>query len=156
MLLPENPEKRLELWASLSNQLAQDAMCFIIEAGIGNPLAATKALGKSMAELTVSRLRAAQICRISANRGNAVSPHFAGRREGDTVLITDFITHSSADMPTANIEKLRNDLETAVVNLFFAERGINIVKVPLSLMPWVMRDAKISSLSEGLIFQKIN
>lgn len=154
MLLPENPEKRPGLWDSVATQLAQEAMCFIIKDGVGNPLAEAKDASRDMAELALSRLRASQICRISANRGRAVSPHFAGKREGDTVLLTELLSYPSEGALTVDNEKLKRDLETAVINLFFTDGGVSTVLVPLHLAPWAMQDAEISLTQEGLVFRK--
>ncbi len=154
MLLPENPEKRLGLWESLTTQLAQDAMCFIVEEGLGNPLAEAKEPSRTLADLVVSRLRVAPICRISANRGKTVAPHFAGQQKGDTVQLIEFLTYSSEGAVTVDNEKLKRDLETAVINLLFAEGGVSTVQVPLCLPPWDMRDAEISLVPEGMVFKK--
>lgn len=154
MLLPENPEKRPNLWDSVATQLAQEAMCFIIKEGVGSPLAEAKEPNKDMAELALSRLRASQICRISANRGRAVSPHFAGKRENDTVLLTELLSYPSDGALTVDNEKLKRDLETAVINLFFTDDGVSVVLVPLQLAPWSMQGAEISLRREGLVFRK--
>jgi hypothetical protein len=154
MLLPENPERKPSLWDSVEKQLAQEAMCFIVKEGVGNPLAEANEPSKDVAELTLSRLRESQICRVSANHGRAVSPHFAGRREGDTVLLTEFLSYPSEDALTVDNGKLKRDLETAVINLFFTGGGISTVLVPLQLAPWATQEAEISLTREGLAFRK--
>jgi hypothetical protein len=154
MLLPENPEKRPGLWDAVARQLAEAEMCILIKEGVGNPLAEAKEPNGSKVELALARLRAAPICRISANRGSPVSPHFAGQREGDTVLITEFITYPFEGALRVRNEKLKRDLETAVINLFFAEGGVSTVQVPLHIAPWVMRDAEISLAQDRLVFRK--
>jgi hypothetical protein len=154
MLLPENPEKKLGLWDAVTTQLAETAMCFIIKDGIGNPLAEAKGPNRDEAELVLARLRGAQICRISANRSSAFSPHFAGKREGNTVLVTELLTSPSEAALTVDNEKLKRDLETAVINLLFTESGVNTVLVPLPIAPWAMRDAEISLVQEALMFSK--
>jgi hypothetical protein len=154
MLLPENPEKRAGLWDSLATQLAHDAMCFVIEDGVGNPFAEAKKPTSDVVELVLSKLRAAQICRISANRGKAISPHFAGTREDDTVSLTELLTYPSEGAVTVGGEKLKHDLETVVINLLFADGGLSTVLVPLQLTPWAMRDAEISLGQKGLLFRK--
>ena len=154
MLLPENPEKRPGLWDAVATQLAETAMCFIIKDGVGIPLAEAKGPNRDEAELVLARLRGAQICRISANRGSAISPHFAGKREDDTVLVTELLTSPSEAALTVDNEKLKRDLETAVINLLFTESGVNTVLVPLPIAPWTMRDAEISLVQEGLMFSK--
>lgn len=154
MLLPENPEKRSGLWDAVATQLAETAMCILIKDGVGNPLAEAKGPNRDEAELVLARLRGAEICRISANRGSAISPHFAGKREDDTVLVTEFLTSPSEAALTVDKEKLKRDLETAVINLLFTEGGVNTVLVPLPMAPWAMRDAEISLVQEGLMFSK--
>lgn len=154
MLLPENPEQRPGLWDAVANQLLESAMCFLIQEGNGDPFAEAKEPGRHQAELTVARLRAAQICRISANRGCAISPHFAGEREGDTVLVTELLTSPSDGTLTVDNEKIKRDLETAVINLLFTEDDLNAVLIPLSIAPWAMRDAEISLVQKGLMFSK--
>jgi len=156
MLLPENPEKRPGLWVAIATQLIETAMCFIIKDGIGAPFAEAKEPNRDEAMLALARLRRAQICRISANRGSAISPHLAGNREGDTVLVTEFLTSPSDAALTVDNEKLKRDLETAVINLLFTEEGVNTVLVPLSIAPWAMRDVEISLIKEGLMFSKRN
>lgn len=154
MLLPEDPKKRPDLWSSLATQLAQEAMCFVIKEGVGNPLAEAKELDTDMAELTLSRLRASQVCRVSANRGRAVSPHFAGKHQGDAVALTELLSCPAEGTLTVDSEKLKRDLETAVINLFFADGCASTVLVPLHLAPWAMQDAEISLTREGLMFKK--
>jgi hypothetical protein len=99
-------------------------------------------------------LRALPICRISANRGKAVSPHFAGSYEKNAVTLAEFLTTPSEGAITVDDEKLKRDLETAVINLFFAHEGISTVFVPLSLAPWEMPDAEVALLPDGLAFRK--
>jgi hypothetical protein len=154
MLFPENPEKRPSLWDSITTQLAKEAMCFLIQEGIGNPLAEAKEPARNVADLVLSRLRSAQICRISASGGRAVAPHFACKREGDTALVTELMTYPSEGGATVDNDKLKRDLETAAVNLLFAEGGVSTVIVPLHLVPWTMRDAEINLTAEGLVFRK--
>ncbi|CUI02839.1 hypothetical protein BN2497_11609 [Janthinobacterium sp. CG23_2] len=55
---------------------------------------------------------------------------------------------------TVDNEKLKRDLETAVINLLFTESGVNTVLVPLPIAPWAMQDAEISLVQEGLMFSK--
>lgn len=156
MLLPEDPKRRPGLWDAVATQLAEHAMCSIIKEGVGNPLAEAKRLLPGEAELVLARLQGAEVCRISANRGSAISPHFAGKREGDLVMVTELLTYPSEGASTVDSETLQRDLETAVVNLLFAEGGASTVLVPLSLAPWAMRDAEIGLTREGLMFSKRN
>jgi hypothetical protein len=154
MLLPENPEKRPSLWDGVAAQLAHESMCFIIEDGVGDTLAEARGPGSEVADLALPRLRALPICRISANRGKAVSPHFAGSYEKNAVTLAEFLTTPSEGAITVDDEKLKRDLETAVINLFFAHEGISTVFVPLSLAPWEMPDAEVALLPDGLAFRK--
>jgi hypothetical protein len=154
MLFPENPENQPSLWDGLASQLAETSICYLIEDGIGNPLAEAKGPDGRWAECTLARLRAAQICRISANHGNPIAPHFAGIREGDNVFVTEFLTYPSDRTLTVDSEKLKRDLEAAVINLLFAKGGASSVNVPLHIAPWSMQDAEISQVQEGLLFRK--
>lgn len=156
MLVPEDPAKRPALWAAVASQLTQAPICFSIKDGIADPLAEAMVQGRNEAELVLARLRRAQISRISANRGVAISPHFAGKREGDTVFITEFLTSPSDGALTVSNKKLERDLETAVINLLFTEEGVGTVFMPLSITPWVMQDAKVCATKEGLLFSKQN
>jgi hypothetical protein len=156
MLFPEDPKRRPDLWDAVATQLAEHAMCFIIKEGVGNPLAEAKGLLPDEAKLVLARLQGAEVCRISANRGLAISPHFAGRREGDLVMVTDLLTYPSEGASTVDSGKLERDLETAVINLLFAVGGANTVLVPLSLEPWAMQDAEITLTRDGLMFSKRN
>jgi len=154
MLLPENPEKRPGLWDAVASQLAREATCFIINDGVGDPFVEAREPNSDMAVLALSRLQAAQICRISAQRGTAISPHFAGKHEGATVSLTEFWTTPSEGGETVDSEKLKRELETAVINLFFAGDGVSTVFVPLSIASWSMRDADVHVVQEGLVFRK--
>jgi hypothetical protein len=154
MLLPEDPVKRPSLWDALATQLATRAMCFVVKNGVGDPLANADEPSREVTELTLSKLRASQVCRISANRGAAISPHFAGERDNGKILITELLAQPSEGALTVSDEKLRRDLETVVINLFFADSDVRTVLVPLRLAPWNMRDADISLKEEGLEFRK--
>jgi hypothetical protein len=155
MLLPEDPNRKPSLWDSVAMQLTQEAMCFIIEEGFGNPFVEAKPLTKNIAESALSRLRMSKICRISGNRGRAISPHFSGDRKDNTILLTEFLSYPSEGTLTVNDEKLKRDLEIAVINLFFTDHAINTILVPLNIAPWVMSDIKICLTEKGLVFKKL-
>ena len=154
MIFPENPEKRPSLWDSVAMQLAQKPMCLVIAEGVGNPTVEAVMLGRDLVELTMARLRKTHICRIGANRGMAVSPHFAGTREGQTVSLTEFLSQPSEGTLMVKSEALKRDLETAVINLLFADSEVNMVFVPLCLALWTMKDAEVISTPTGLVFKK--
>ncbi|WP_206996707.1 hypothetical protein [Trinickia mobilis] len=154
MLFLENPERRPSLWDSLTTQLTEQAMCIVIWDGLGNPLAQARILDSESAANAIAKLRASQVCRIGANRDQAISPHFAGRREDDTVTITELLTYPSEGSVTLGENKMKADLEAAVINLFFAEDGVKTVCVPIHLAPWTMDDAEIDLTQEGLVFKK--
>ena len=154
MLFPENPEKRPTLWDAIAKQLRQEAMCFVITEGDGNPLAEARNPSSDLAQQAMARLQQSQLCRISANRGTAVSPHFAGRREGVSVFITEFLSSPAIGLRVIQPDQLQQDLEAAVVNLLFAESGVSTVTIPLHLTPWTMRDAEVHSTPDGHVFTK--
>jgi len=154
VLFPENPVKRPALWERISAQLAKEAMCFLINEGSGNPLAEALEPNENLAQRTLARLKASEVCRISAARGQAISPHFAGIREGDAVRITEFLSSPSQGMKIVEQDMLRRDLEIAVINLLFTGGETNTIHIPLNMAPWIMRDANISMESGGLVFTK--
>ncbi|WP_139208551.1 hypothetical protein [Achromobacter sp. NFACC18-2] len=154
MLFPENPEKCPTLWDAIAKQLRQEAMCFVITEGYGNPRAEAQRPTDDLAQQVITRLQQSQLCRISASRGAAVSPHFAGMRDGASVFITDFLSAPFVGMQVIQPDQLQRNLEVAVVNLLFAESGVSRVVIPLHLTPWAMRDAKVHPTAGGLVFTK--
>lgn len=151
MLFPSNPEKRPELWQNLESQLLSTNMCFVVSNGSGNPLVEAQEPVEEIVHAVLSRLRSSQFCRISANRGNAISPHFAGRFVGTSAFLDELITYPYSGKTTVDIKQLRNDLETAVIDLF-ATAGATSVAVPLHLDPWSMENTLITLGSGGMVF----
>ena len=153
MLFPENPEKRPQLWSELKAQLAEQPVCLVVGNGTGNLTAKASLMSEKMASALLSRLQSAQVCRISANRGCAISPHFAGRVTGDVILITELVLLPSSEGGVSP-GFLARELETVVISLFCTEKTLSQVHVPLSLNPWKMSDAEITQASDGLHFKK--
>jgi len=153
MLLPDDPAKRPQLWSCLATQLAEQPVCLAVGNGEGNLPAQASLMSEQTASALLNRLRSAQVCRISANRGRAISPHFAGHTVRNAILITEFIflpSSSGAISP----ELLIRELETAVINLFCTEKIVSEVRVPLRLSPWQMSDVDVVRGTDGLFFVK--
>lgn len=153
MLLPDDPAKRPQLWSSLKVQLAEQAVCLVVGNGKGNATAKASLISEQVASALLSRLRSAHVCRISANRGYAISPHFAGQVARDVILITEFVLLPSPD-GVISPELLARELETAVINLFCTEKGVSEIHVPLHLSPWQMSDAEVTQEADGLHFKR--
>ncbi|MDY7804520.1 hypothetical protein U0E23_18930 [Burkholderia stagnalis] len=154
MLFPENPEKRPILWDALAKQLVQTEVCFVIERGSGDPFVDARLPNDDVAREAMGRLRRSQICRISADRGIAVSPHFSGIINGNSIFVTEMICVPEVGESTIRLDRLRHDIEVVVLNLLFARGGANRVTVPLHLDPWSMKDADVVSTDQGLVFEK--
>lgn len=112
MLFPENPEKCPTLWDAIAKQLRQEAMCFVITEGYGNPRAEAQRPTDDLAQQVITRLQQSQLCRISASRGAAVSPHYAGMRDGASVFITDFLSSSYLGVQVIQPEQIAARLES--------------------------------------------
>lgn len=153
MLLPDDPAKRPQLWSCLATQLAERPVCLVVSDGEGNLAAQASLMSEQTASALLSRLRSAQVCRISANRGHAISPHFAGQAVRDAILITEFVLLPSSN-GAISPELLIRELETAVINLFCTEKSVSEVRVPLRLSPWQMSDADVVHGTDGLSFVK--
>lgn len=156
MLFPENPEKQPTLWQSVFEQLIKDKICLVIENGVGDPFSEASLLDKNSIKNVLTRMQSSDICRISANRGQAVSPHFSAKRNGKSIFFIEFLSYPSEGVLTVSNEKLIHDLETSIISLFFSKNNDDIfnVFVPLHLTPWIMSDVDISSVEEGLLFTK--
>jgi hypothetical protein len=154
MLFPENPEKQPELWQSVTEQLGREKMCYVVLNGMGYPDANATVHPNVSAEKVIQRMKNAKICRISATRRKAIAPHFAADLDGETASIIEFVTYPSEGMQTVNVEQLRRDLETAVINLLFGSRGVNTVFVPIVITAWNMKDVEVKSTIDGLMFSK--
>ncbi|UXU87588.1 hypothetical protein [Burkholderia sp. S-53] len=154
MLFPENPDKRPILWDALAKQLVQIEMCFVIERGSGDSSAEARLLNEEMAREAIERLRSSQICRISADRGIAMSPHFSGTVNGNSIFINEMICMPDIGGGTIRLDRLRHDIEVVVLNLLFARDGASRVTIPLHLNPWGMKDADVVSTDQGLVFEK--
>lgn len=153
MLFPENPEKRPELWKSLIEQLTHEEMCYLVLEGVGYP-DASATVDSEVAEKVVQRMRQSNVSRISASRGRAISPHFAANLEDAIATITEFVAYPSEGLKTVRLEKLRQDVETVVINLMFGGGTVDAVFLPLELEPWEMKDAEIQSAKKGVLFRK--
>jgi hypothetical protein len=156
MLFLENPENRPALWNSLLSQLIQEKMCFLISDGAINSNEKAINIDQNSAKAFIDKLQKLAICRISSNRGKVVSPHIAGTRANNVVTVTELITFPSNHSETKNIDQIKNDLESVVVNLFYAGGDIDSVFIPSNLEPWEMKDAEIRSAKGGLLFKKKN
>lgn len=153
MLFPENPEKRPELWESAIEQLNHEEMCYLIVDGAGYP-DASATVDSKLAEKVIQRMRQSNISRISAARGKAISPHFAANLQDTTATITELVSYPSEGLRFVRTERLRQDVETAVINLMFGGERVDAVFVPLELEPWEMKDAEIQSAEKGVLFRK--
>lgn len=155
MLFPEDPVKRPSLWQSVTTQLGHEKFCFLVDEGVGNPMAEARTPTAELVDKTIERLRAAAVCRIGASRGVAVSPHFAGQLDGSSIRLTEFMALAPEGSLHVNPSQMQRDLETAVINLLYMGEGIKSVAVPLQVPPWSMKDARIESTADGLIFHKM-
>lgn len=154
MLFPENPENRPALWDSVASQLAQEQVCIVIESGAAHLDSKAALLDHDMASSLVNRLRKSPVCRISASRGKAISPHFAGRLEGANFYLTELITLPMTNSATLDINQLRNDLETTAINILYSCDGAARVFIPLSIDPWLTKDMEVRPNENGLVFER--
>lgn len=151
MLFPEDPRKRPTLWGSLAERLSADRYCYVVEQGVGNPTAEAVARSADEVAATLKRLQESDICRISASRGIAVAPHFGlkmvspGRAE-----LRELITFASEGSTVALAEKLRRDLETLAVSVFYDHPDLRELVVPVAAEPWEMSDARVVRAEQGL------
>ncbi|NRR28663.1 hypothetical protein HSX11_00385 [Oxalobacteraceae bacterium] len=154
MLFPEDPEKRPELWHSFRAQLGHDPMCLLIANGKASPDApATRVNTDEQAEI-LRRMQAAKICRISANHGNAISPHFAATLIGHQARVCELMALPNDGRLAIEPAELKEILETAILNLLYAQEGVSEILIPLQIPVWEMADADIHALPTGLLFRK--
>lgn len=154
MLFPENPENRPSLWDSVARQLAQEQMYFVVSGGVGILDSKAIRLDHDAVSNVMDRLRNSPVCRISASRGQAISPHFSGRFEDGNFYITEFIAIPLASSVAPDVSQLRNDLESAAINMLYGGGGAASVFVPLTIEPWAAKDVEIRSNEKGLVFEK--
>ena len=154
MLFPQDPKKRPALWESLVAQLAREAMCCLIAHGRQCVDSTAKVLNQHALDEIAQRFRAAPICRVSSSRGAAISPHFAAALNGDCATIVELIAAPKVGALAVDDAQLRNDVETAVINLLYGTENIRSVVVPLQLMSWSMTDAGVQNVAAGLLFTK--
>lgn len=151
MLFPEDPNKRSALWTSLAERLSTAPYCHVVQQGIGNPGAESMVCTPDEVAAILTRLRAADICRISASRGIAVAPHFCLRTESPQVAcLYELITFPSDGLTTSSPDRLQQDLSAMAVCVFYDYPEVRELVVPLKLLPWQMSDAKIVATGGGL------
>jgi hypothetical protein len=153
VLFPADPSLQPALWDSLTAQLARADLSFIISKGVGNLGAAATRLGQSDATEVLRRMREADVCAISANRGNAITPHFAGRCTDGHVVLTEFMAIPRNGSGILDIETAQDQLARAVLYLFMApQTQFRTVGIPLPLQPWSIDGASARQSSDGLTF----
>jgi hypothetical protein len=155
MLFPEDPNKRPALWASVREKLASGPYCYAVENGTGKRDCAPTVKSAEEAAEFVDRLRAADICRISASHGTAVGPHFALRWAADTdeARLVEFVALPGSDSIAAD-EWLKRQLETMVVSVMYEFPPIRRILIPISIEPWAMPDVDIRPTRTGLEIAK--
>lgn len=154
MLFPEDPSRRTQLWEALQIQLARDEVSLIVDRGVGNPVAAVRKLANIESKELIERMQKAAICRISANHGNAIGPHFSGAIDDKCITITDFIAAPSKLPPRKMLDQIQRDFESAALNLLYGPNPFEAVQVPIKLSTWYSEDLEISKISGGLAFTK--
>lgn len=154
MLFPEDPVMRPQLWEALLNQLARDEVCFVVDNGVGNTIPDTKRLSTVESKELIQRMQNAAICRISANHGNAIGPHFSGVVVDQCITITDFVVARSQFTSQRMLEQIQCDFETAALNLLYGPDSVEFVRIPVELDAWYSRDLNIREISGVLEFCK--
>lgn len=154
MLFPEDPDKRPNLWHSLAEKLVREPIFCLVAHGEQCDVSTARLLNEAAADELMKRFRAASLSRISSSRGAAISPHFAATLDGDCARIVELITVPEVGALEVNERQLRDDVETAVINLLYGARNIRSVIVPLRLSPWVMTDADVQDMGAGMLFTK--
>ncbi len=154
MLFPENPNKRVGLWESFAEQLANQVMCFLITNGVGQPTILAKILTRPEIDELLLRMHKADICRISVSRGKAIAPHFSAIFDQGIGSVTELITILPNALETITETQLRLDLETTVINLLYTNPTLHTVVVPLHIPMWDIKDVNIQSNDYGLEFRK--
>lgn len=151
MLFPEDPKKRPALWGSLAERLSADRYCYVVEQCVGNPAAEAVVRSADEVAATLARLRAANICRISASRGIAAAPHFGLQMVSpEQATLCEMVTFPSDGSAVALTERLRRDLETMAVSVLYDYPDIRELVVPVNIEPWQMADAKVIRTEQGL------
>jgi hypothetical protein len=156
MLLPDDPEGRSELWTMLESELLEHVLAHVVTLGKGDANAVAFRAAPDQARTLVARMKSFPISRISANRGTAISPHFSGSLAGGCVTIAEFIATPSDEQGLVRPEKLRRDIEVAVISLLHAREKFGCVIVPLDIPPWEMKDVIVKRVAGGLEFRREN
>ena len=154
MLFPADPQRRPQLWDALIEQLNHNQLVFLVIEERFKISATTEILSKDFCESFIQRVKKLAVCRVSANRGIASSPHFFGNSRGKMVAITDFITTPSASSINIDTQKIKRDSETAVINLLYAHKEFEIVKIPINIQPWNIQDFMTEQNTDGLEFRR--
>ena len=151
MLFPEDPSKRPTLWASVTEKLASEPYCYAVENGAERQDRMPVVKSVDEAAQIVGRLRAADICRISASRGTPIGPHFALQWASDTdeARLVEFVALPGSASATAD-EWLKRQLETMVVSVTVEFPHVRRIFVPLAMEPWTMPDVDIRATQMGL------
>jgi hypothetical protein len=155
MLFPEDPNKRPTLWSSVAEKLASAPYCYAVENGAGMRDCVPMVKSRKEAAEIVGRLRAADVCRISASRGTAVGPHFALRcaKGAEEAQLVEFVALPDTDS-VATDERLRRQLETMVVSVMYEFPRLRRILVPLAMEPWAMPDVETRAVGAGLEFAR--
>lgn len=154
MLFPADPDRRPALWESLRAQLSRDAMCVLVANGHGDAFRQATVMAVQEVEATITRMRAASVRRIGANRETAIAPHFAAMVDGERATLVELITYPSLDNITVDERQLRNDLGTVAITLMFELPQLRSLRVPLAVAPWTMQDFDIRQTGPDLVFEK--
>jgi len=148
MLFLEDPDQRPGLWESWRDRLSVEEVCCVVSDGRGNLEERSRVLGRSMIDELELRLRSLTIRRIGASHGNAIAPYFGLGLYKDEATVREFITYPAPGQRHVAEDRLRRDLESLAVDLFFFRSGVRTLSVPLSIESWTF-DAVASELSDG-------
>ncbi len=124
MWIPDDPEKRPELWKAFADDLKSTNIAILVHEG--------EVFERTHAEIDPSvvlgAFRGSALCRIGSSRGNAIPPHAAFRVEGDVAVLTELIGF------TDDFDRLRSSLESLAVSVFFDNPNIARIHVPRGLI----------------------
>jgi hypothetical protein len=153
MLFPTDPDKKPLLWESIVEQLAVNPVQILVDDGIYHEDSTGHILMNDKISSLVEMFKKSDFKRFGASRNIAIGPYWAFSQAGSRLNAKIFLIPAS-EGERASQSKIKNEIEAIAVNIYFENKDIDEILIPLEIMAWQLQDWDSESTNEGLLLTK--
>lgn len=151
MLMQTNPDSLPELWRSFSDRMAQGKIFSILSDGELQCEQIAPIAGRAE-NCTVLKFRSADVVRFGSSGRQAMGPYFGLKKQGNRVMLIEYAADRQLNPGTD--KDIRENLQGLVVSVFFFEKEINEMVIPIPVQGMEIEGCIIEAYKGGTLVKR--